>query len=191
MSARAEFLATLRAGLRGAPAQQIDDIIADYTEHFAEGAAAGRSEVEIAAALGDALVLADELRAELRIEKWQAAPSVRSGFQVVAAAAALGVINSALMLVAAPLLLLLALVTIIAIAALACGGVWMLLAGASLHLPGGTAVSVLSGLGLITAGIALTALASLAARLFVNALGHYIRLHHRLLPGRLRAGLPT
>lgn len=190
MSARAEFLATLRAGLRDAPAQQVDDVITDYTAHFAEGSAAGRGEAEIAAALGHPLALADQLRAELRIEKWQAAPSVRSGFQVFAAAVALGVFNSALMLVAAPVLLLLALLTIIAIAALAGSGLWMLLAGASLHLPGGTAVSLLGGLGLLTAGIALTALASLAARLFVNALGHYIRLHHRLLPGRLRAGLP-
>ena len=40
MSARAEFLTSLRAGLRGSPAAAIDEIVADYTAHFDEGAAA-------------------------------------------------------------------------------------------------------------------------------------------------------
>ena len=39
-------------------------VMADYAAHFAEGMAAGRSEAEIAAALGDPLRLARELRAE-------------------------------------------------------------------------------------------------------------------------------
>ena len=189
MSTRAEFLAVLRAGLRGASTREIDDVIADYSAHFNEGTAAGRSEAEIAAALGDPLTLADELRAELLIEKWQAAPSVRSGLQVIAAATALGVINSVLLLVVAPLMLLLALATIIAIAAFAGGGIWMLFAGASLQLPGGMVVSLLSGLGLISAAIAVTALATLAARLLVNALGRYIRLHHQILPRGRGVGL--
>lgn len=191
MSARAEFLAILRVGLRGASARELEDVIADYTAHFNEGASAGRSDAEIATALGDPLILADELRAELRIEKWQAAPSVRSGLQVIAAATALGVINFALLLVAAPLLMVLALTTIIAIVAFAGGGVWMLFAGASLHLPGGTYVSLLCGFGLIAAAIAVTALATLAGRLLVNALGRYIRLHHQMLPRSRGVGTPT
>ena len=34
VSARAEFLATLRAGLRGAPAGSIEEIVVDYAAHF-------------------------------------------------------------------------------------------------------------------------------------------------------------
>jgi len=191
VSARAEFLASLRAGLRGVPARELDDVIADYTAHFNEGAVTGRSEENIATALGDPLALADELRAELRIERWQASPSVRSGLHVIAAATTLGLINAALLLVAVPLMLLFALTVIIGIAAFAGGGIWMLIAGASLHLPGGVYVFLLSGLGLIAAAIALIALAVLAARLLVDAVGRYIRLHRQFLSRGPRAGLPT
>ena len=189
MSTREEFLAVLRAGLRGASAREADDVIVDYAAHFNEGTAAGRSEADIATALGDPLALAAELRAELRIEEWQAAPSVRSGLQVISAATALGIFNSVLLLVVAPLMSLLALSTIFAIAACAGGGIWMLLAGASLQLPGGVGVSLLSGFGLIAAAIAVTAAATLAARLLINALGRYIRLHHRILPRGRGIGL--
>ena len=40
MSARVEFLASLRAGLRGAPTALVDELIADYSLHFDEGALA-------------------------------------------------------------------------------------------------------------------------------------------------------
>ena len=58
------FLSRLRDGLSGLPQQEIDDIIADYATHFSEGAAARRSEDDVAAALGDPSRLAKELRAE-------------------------------------------------------------------------------------------------------------------------------
>src|SRR5262249_51809468 len=61
---KAEFLDTLRRRLSGLPAEEIDDLVGDYDTHFAEGMAAGRSEAEIAAALGDPMRLARELRAE-------------------------------------------------------------------------------------------------------------------------------
>ena len=50
---RAEFLARLRRGLVGLPAATANEIVNDYEAHFADGAAAGRSEAEVAEALGD------------------------------------------------------------------------------------------------------------------------------------------
>ena len=50
---RQAFMARLREGLRGLPVQAQADISADYEAHFAEGEAAGRSEADVAAALGD------------------------------------------------------------------------------------------------------------------------------------------
>jgi len=41
---RIAFLRMLRAGLAGLPAQEIDDIVADYTAYFDEAHATGRSE---------------------------------------------------------------------------------------------------------------------------------------------------
>ena len=70
---RSEFLNTLRRRLGGLPAAEIDDVIADYSMHFDEGMAAGRSEAEIAAALGDPARLARELRAESGFKRWEAA----------------------------------------------------------------------------------------------------------------------
>ena len=55
---RTAFLSMLRAGLKGLPAADVEDIVADYTAHFDEGAALGRREDDIAAALGDARQLA-------------------------------------------------------------------------------------------------------------------------------------
>ena len=65
---RQDFIARLRAGLAGLPAQAQADIVADYETHFTEGAAAGRSEADIAAALGDPDRLARELRTEAGAE---------------------------------------------------------------------------------------------------------------------------
>ncbi len=181
MSARAEFLATLRAGLRGAPAASIEEILVDYAAHFTEGAAANRGEAEIAAALGDPLALADELRMELRIKTFEAAPSTRSAARVVAGAIAMGAVNTVVLCIAGPLLALSGLASVIVILAATGGGVWFLFAGTSLELPGGTGTAVLCGLGLISAAISLGALLVLAAKAVVSAIGRYMRLQYRSL----------
>ncbi len=188
VSARAEFLAALRAGLRGAPEGALDEVIAEYDTHFAEGKTANRSEQDIAAALGDPWALAQELRVELRIARWEAAPSPRSGVQMVASVIALGVLNAALSFTVLPLLLLIALAVIVTIAACVAGGIWMLFAGPSLEIPGGVSVSVLSAIGLIFAALSLSALTALCAQLFANAIARWVRLHYQVLPRAFRAG---
>ena len=182
MSGRTEFLAALRAGLRGAPAGTIDDIVADYSAHFDEGAAANRSEADIAAALGDPHALANELRMEQRIETFEAAPSPRSAAQVVAGAMALGVVNLVLLCVAAPLLAIAGLASVFAILAFVAAAAWFFIAGASLELPGGIGVTVLCGAGLIAAAVSLAAFLLLAGKLLVSGLGRYARLRYRLHP---------
>jgi uncharacterized membrane protein len=190
VSARTEFLAALRAGLRGAPEGAIAEVIAEYDTHFTEGKAANRGEQDIAAALGDPWALAEELRVELRIARWEAAPSPRSGAQVVTSVIALGVLNAALSLLVLPLLLLVALAVVVAIAACVAAGIWMLIAGPSLEIPGGTSVTVLSAMGLIFAALSLSALTALCGQLLANALARYVRLHYQVLPRSYRAGTP-
>ena len=188
VSARAEFLAALRAGLRGTPEGPLDEVIAEYDIHFAEGKAAHRSEQEIAAALGDPWALADEFRVEQRIARWEAAPSPRSGVQMVVSVIALGVLNAALSFLVLPLVLLIALAVIVTIAACVAGGIWMLFAGPSLEIPGGIGVWVLSAIGLIFAALSLSALTALCGQLFANALARWVRLHYQVLPRAYRAG---
>jgi len=188
MSGRTDFLAALRAGLRGAPPSAIDEIVADYSAHFDEGTAANRTEADIASALGDPHSLADELRMELRIETFEAAPSPRSAAQVVAGVIALGAVNTVLLCVAAPLLALAGLVSSLAILAFAGSGVWFLFAGSSLELPGGAGTAVLCGLGLIAAAVSLAAFLLLAGKTLVSGIGRYARLRFRLLPRASQPG---
>jgi uncharacterized membrane protein len=188
MSGRTEFLAVLRAGLRGAPASAVDEILADYAAHFAEGTAAKRTEADIAAALGDPQALAEELRMQLRIDAFEAAPSPRSALRVVAGVIALGVVNSVLLYIAIPLLAISALAAILASLVFAGGGVWFLIDGASLDLPGGAGTTVLCGLGLICAAVSLAALLLLAGKWLVSAIGRYARLRFRLLPNMFSTG---
>src|SRR5215203_6101916 len=68
---RQAFLARLRDGLRGLPPRAVTDIISDYEAHFAEGEAHGRSEADVAAALGEPGRLARELRAEVGLRRWE------------------------------------------------------------------------------------------------------------------------
>src|SRR5260370_30659286 len=68
---RIAFLTILQDGLGGLPAREVDDIVADYTAYFDEAHASGRSEEEVAAALGDPRRLARELRAEAGLRHWE------------------------------------------------------------------------------------------------------------------------
>ena len=75
---RARFITGLRQNLRGLSDGEVADIIADYEEHFADAAAAGRSEDEVAGALGDPARLAGELSAETGLRRWEAKRNPRT-----------------------------------------------------------------------------------------------------------------
>ena len=72
-----------RRRLAGMPQPEIDDAIADYATHFADGMAEGRSEAEIAQALGDPMRFARELRAEAGFRRWEQECSLVSFFAVL------------------------------------------------------------------------------------------------------------
>ncbi len=178
--ARLTFLATLRAGLRSAPPAAVDDAVADYASHFEVGAAKGRTEDDIAAALGDPLALADELRVEMCIDAWKQKRSPAAAARLVTGIVGLGILNAALVFVALPLVCLFVFLAIVYIILMFAAGVWLAFAGASLGL--GQAVSLLAGAGLVFAAITLGALVALLLLAIVNGLVRYARLHYRLLP---------
>ena len=178
--ARLTFLATLRAGLRGAQPAAIEDVIADYASHFEVGATNGRNEEDIAAALGDPLALADELRVEMRIDDWTEERSPAAAVKLVAGIIGLGIVNAALAFIALPLVCLLIFLAVASVVLILVSGVWLLFAGASLGLE--QVVSLLAGGGLVFAAITLGALLALVLLAVVNGLARYARLHYRLLP---------
>lgn len=181
---RDAFLAALREGLSGMSPAGVADVVADYEAHFADGAAAGRSEAEIARALGDPGRLAREVRAEAGLKRWeeQRNPS-----------AAAGAVFAVLGLATVDILILLPLLTTMAglLVAFYCLGVAGFVFGGVVFVGGvfGNAVAfdgtshqgMLLGMGLMSASVGGISLLTLIVVWLVNGLVAYGRLHYRLL----------
>jgi uncharacterized membrane protein len=181
---RVTFLCILDDGLAGLPANEIDDILADYTAYFDEAHASGRSEEEVAAALGDPRRLARELRAETGLRRWE---NHRSLGNSGAALLALGGLAAVDILFLLPLLfgvMLTMLVIGLVIFVLGIVGVGLLLSLVKIGHFASIAAMMLravAGIGLITASMGCGALLLLALNGAVKILGGYARLHYRLL----------
>ncbi len=188
---RSEFLAQLRRGLTGMSPAAVDDIVADYDAHFTDALAAGRSEAEVAAALGDPARLARELRAEAGMKGWEAAKSPSSAASAILAIIGLGALD---LLILLPIIggVIGTLVGIFAAAiGLFIGGGVIFAACPFMGLPGGAAASLLGGLGLMAGGLAVGLLALVATIALVNATIWYARLHYRVVKPALDAQSST
>ena len=179
---RAHFMAQLRDGLSGLHHTDIGDIISDYERHFADGAADGRTEDEISAALGDPGRLARELRAEAGFRRWEENRSAGNFMGVVLALLGLATIDFVILL---PLLCILA--AIFFGLSVACLG--MIVGGSALLfnlLPfwsswtGNPAMQLLIALGLISGAVGGGALLLMLMDIIAKLLIRYARLHFRL-----------
>lgn len=178
---RAAFLARLREGLRGLPQRAADDIILDYDTHFTDGAADGRSEEEVARALGDPGRLARELRAEIQLKRWEEERSPSGAAAAVFAVLGLGAIDI--------LILLPILITVVSIlfgffVAAIIGFFGGAVAFATVPFtdpPGGPLAAVLFGIGTMAGSAGCLALLTLISVGIVNFLVWYGRLHFKLL----------
>jgi len=178
---REGFLARLKEGLRGLPPSARDDIITDYTTHFSDGVEAGRTEAEVAQALGDPGRLARELRAEIGLRRWEEERSPGAAAGAVFAVLGLGAID---ILVLLPILLgvvsTLFGLYIAAIFGFFAGGA-LFAAGPFWPLPGGPFAALLAGLGVMAGSVSGIAVLTLCTIGLINALVWYGRLHFRLL----------
>ena len=178
---RAHFMAQLRDGLAGLHHTDISDIVADYESHFSDGAADGRTQEEVAAALGDPARLARELRAEIGLKRWEEERSPSGAAAAVFAVLGLGALDLFILL---PVLMTVGGVlfglAMAAIAGLFAGGA-VFAAGPFADFPGGPAAAILGGLGVMSGATALGAVVALITIGLVNALVAYGRLHYRLL----------
>ena len=95
---RNEFIRRLKSGLGGMPAAEQAEVVADYEAHFDAGAADGRSEIEIAEALGNPSRLARELRLEAGVRQWQEDRSPSSAWAAVIAFMGLATIDILILL---------------------------------------------------------------------------------------------
>jgi uncharacterized membrane protein len=178
---RQEFIARLKAGLAGLPLQAQADIAADYETHFSEGVAAGRSEADIAAALGDPERLARELRAEAGLKRWETQRNPESAAAAVFAVLGLGAVD---VLVLLPILIgIVSVLFAFFFLALAgfVGGAVIFASSPFSHHVGAPWAGVLFGLGLMALSVGNISIQTLISIGLVNALVWYGRLHYRLL----------
>lgn len=178
---RQEFLRRLKAGLVGLPTTTAAEIVSDYETLFDDGLAAGRSEAEVAAALGDPDRLARELRAEAGAQRWHQEKNPSAAAAAVFAVLGLGAIDILILL---PILMgvigTLFGFFIAAIALFFSGGAVMV-AGPFAAPPGGPLAAILFGLGLMAAATVIGALLAIVSIWLVNGLVWFARLHYRLL----------
>ncbi|NPT43870.1 DUF1700 domain-containing protein [Paraburkholderia sp. 1N] len=92
------FIQQLRHELRSLPKKVVDEIVADYREYFGDALAAGRSEAEVVAALGDPIKLARELKAQANFRQWETRRSFGNLMRVVASIAGLGLLQLLLLI---------------------------------------------------------------------------------------------
>ena len=178
---RQQFINRLRNELSGLPAKTIDEIAADYETHFADGAAAGRSEIEVAEALGDPTRLARELRAEAGLKRWESERNPSAAAGAVFAVLGLGAIDILILL---PILLPIAgtlLACFIVSAVLLAVGAMGFAAGPFWVIGAPIAAVLLGGIGVMALGICLGAVTTLVTIGLMYALVWYGRLHLRLL----------
>jgi uncharacterized membrane protein len=186
---RQAFIARLRDGLRGLPPQTVAEIVADYETHFADGEAAGRTEAEVADAMGDPGRLARELRAEIGLKRWEEERSASGAASAVFAVLGLGALDLFILL---PILMAVG-GALFGMAVAAIGGLFvggaLFAAGPFTEFPGGPAAAILGGLGVMSGATSLAAVVILVTVGLVNALVWYGRLHYRLLKPAL--GTPS
>ena len=181
---RLAFLTILHDGLAGIPAQETDDILGDYMSYFDEAQAAGRSEEEVAAALGDPRRLARELRAESGLRRWENHRSLGNSATALLALGGLATVDILFLLPVLFAVTLAMLVVGLIIVVLGIVGIGLLLSLVKIGHFASIAAMVLravAGIGLITASVGCGALLLLALNGAVKMLGSYARLHYRLL----------
>lgn len=178
---RDDFMKRLNRGLAGLPDDVIADVVSDYDAHFAAARDEGRSETEVAEALGDPGRLAREIRLETGIRRWQEVRSPSTAWTAVIAFIGLGAID---VLVLLPVLLPAIGVVIglyVAMLGLFVAGGAVMIAGPFSGFPGGPLAALLSGMGLMSASVAIAALLTIVTIGLVNALMWFGRLHYRVL----------
>jgi uncharacterized membrane protein len=180
---RVTFMMQLRRGLAGLPQNEIEDICADYENHFADGVAHGRSEDTVAEALGDPTRLARELRAEVGFKRWEQNRNASNFLGVVLALLGLATIDIVFLF---PILCAMAAIFFglaVAFLALTVAGVFLLfnmLPGFD-HAISNGALQAVVGTGILGAGVGGGALLILILDWAARVLVRYARLHYRLL----------
>lgn len=184
---RNEFIRRLKAGLKGLPAEEVADIVADYEEHFEAGAAEGRSEQEVAEALGNPARLARELRFEAGMRNWETERTPSSAFAAIVGFMGLATIDILILLPIVLSVIGVIFALYLAVFAVFISGGFVLFVGPFQAFPGGIAAAIFIGLGLMAGSIAAGALLTILSIWVINALLWFGRLHYRVIEPAIKS----
>ncbi|PEQ12161.1 hypothetical protein B2G71_13555 [Novosphingobium sp. PC22D] len=184
---RNEFIRRLKAGLKGMTSQDVAEIVADYEAHFDSGAAEGRSEQEVAQALGDPSRLARELRFEAGLRNWQTDRSPSSAFAAIIGFMGLATIDILILLPIVLSVIGVIFAFYVAIFAIFVSGGFVLIVGPFQGFPGGALAAIFAGLGLMGGSIAAGALLTIVSIWVINALLWFGRLHYRVIEPAIKS----
>ena len=178
---RDEFLSRLKRGLAGLPVSSAAEILTDYEAHFDDGLAAGRTEAEISAKLGDPDRLARELKAEAGIQRWHQEKNPSAAAGAVFAVLGLGALDILILLPILMTVIGIMFAVLIGVVIGFFGGAVIMIAAPFSVAPGGIAATILAGLGVMAGSTFVAALLAISTILLVNGLVWFARLHYRLL----------
>jgi uncharacterized membrane protein len=182
------FISALREGLQGAAPTLVGEVVADYEAHFAEGVAAGRSEADVAAALGDPRRLARELRAEAGLKRWESERNPANAAGAIVALIGLGAIDILFLLPVLFAIIGTMIGLFVADIAVFVGGSALVAFGAFIDGPSNPVAAPLFGLGMMAGSVSAGAVLVLISIALTNALVWYGRLHYRLLKPAMTGG---
>jgi uncharacterized membrane protein len=195
---RQQFIAKLKGSLGRLDEAEKREIVAEYEEHFQAGTAEGRSEEDIARALGNPASLGASYRIENLTERGRSGWGVADTVRAVFASLSLGFFN--VVIVLGPFVGLVAVVASLWATAAAIGlsGVACVLAAIiGPFLPGGllAGVTAMSALFAGLSGVALVALGFLAVvgmvyvtKWFAILVARYVQFNARIITGRKQEG---
>jgi len=186
-----EYLRTLTRALSPLPEVERREILADYEEHFLIGITAGRTESDIAAALGDPRSIGREYAALSLVRRAEEVPSAGGLSQAVVATVGLGLFN--LLVVFLPFIILILLLAVILVIgfSLTCAGPFLtgyavleLVGIIRMGMPVPPLAGVFYGIGLTSSGLLLIACTFWLVRICYRQGIRYLRWNISVISGR-------
>lgn len=188
---RDEYLRILASAVSSLPESERREILADYDEHFVIGMAEGRTDVDIASALGDPRSIGREFAALSLVKRAEENPSAGYLSRAVIATVGLGIFN--LLVVFVPfVILILILATILVIGfSLACAGPFLTgyavltLAGVTImQLDSPPVAMVFYGIGMTSLGLLCVALDFWLMKVLYRQAITYLKWNIAVISGR-------
>jgi len=185
------FLKVLERNLNGLPKEEIEDIIADFEEHFTFGIKGGRTEEELSRSLGDPKMLAKELKTTSYLDKAEESTSTKNISRAVFASIGMGFFNIIFILppficIAAVILVFFTAATAIAASGIAgfFGSIFYPVFAQYITFAFNPAVGIFGFLGIAALGVLFFIGVVYLSRFLYRQLVRYLRFNLRVIKGR-------